>query len=166
MAVEEFVRDGGTLITLGASSRWAIDLLEIPLVDVTRGDEAKGFSCPGSVLRGMTHDHRLAAGLPGSVPLFFSNSSAFRPMTDEERKKAGIEGDWELETVLRYAPTRVLLSGWIKRPEVIERRAAWVRAGYGRGRVHLFGFRPQYRAWSQATFGLVFRAALLDRDAD
>jgi hypothetical protein len=27
--------------------------------------------------------------------------------------------------------------------------------------VHLFGFRPHYRGWSQATFHLLFRAALL-----
>ena len=34
VAVEEFVRGGGTLITLGASGRWAIDLFEIDGPDI------------------------------------------------------------------------------------------------------------------------------------
>ena len=59
------------------------------------------------------------------------------------------------------APTRVLSSGWIKNPEVIAGRAAWVRVSHGAGRVHLFAFRPQYRGWSQGTFQLLFRALLL-----
>ena len=61
-----------------------------------------------------------------------------------------------------YAPERVLLSGWIRQPEAIENRAAWVRAEVGDGAVHLFAFRPQYRGWSQSTFPLVFRAILFE----
>lgn len=79
--------------------------------------------------------------------MFFSGSSAYRPMTDKERKSAGdvpedvpeVEG---IETLLQYAPERVLLSGWIKTPQVIERHAAWARVPTGEGTIHLFGFRP------------------------
>jgi len=83
-------------------------------------------------------------------------------MTSKEIDDAGLDGDRSIETLLRYAPTRVLLSGWIKEPKVIERRGAWLRAGHGEGQIHLFGFRPQYRGWSQATFPLLFRAILLN----
>jgi hypothetical protein len=163
VAVEEFVRAGGTLITLGQSSRWAVELFELPLVDVTAAPEAKEFSCPGSVLRGIpAPDHPLTAGLTSSVALFFSRSAGWRPMTDEEKKKASLTDQREPETLLQYASTRLLLSGWISRPEAIEGHGAWVRAPHGKGRVHLFGFRPHYRAWSQATFPLLFRAILLD----
>jgi len=163
VATEEFVRAGGTLITLGSSSRWAIDLLELPLVDVTEKSAAKSFSCPSSVLRGIPNaGHPLTAGLPDSVALFFSRSAGWRTMTDEERKQAGCDDGHTMETLLRYASTRLLLSGWITAPEVLEGRAAWVRVRHGKGRVHLFGFRPHYRAWSQATFPLLFRAILLD----
>jgi len=163
VAVEEFVRTGGTLITLGSSSRWAVELFKLPLVDVTGASNAKEFSCPGSVLRGIPDpDHPLTAGLPSSVALFFSRSAGWRTMTDDEKKKAGHTDQRTMETLLQYASTRLLLSGWISRPEVIEGQSAWVRAPHGQGRVHLFGFRPHYRAWSQATFPLLFRAMLLD----
>ena len=162
VATEEFVRAGGTLITLGSSSGWAIELLELPLVDVTEGSAAKDFSCPGSVLRGVPdRDHPLTAGLPDSVALFFSRSAAWRTMTDEERKKAGYGEGHEIETLLCYASTRLLLSGWISQPEVLEGKIAWVRARHGKGQVHLFAFRPHYRAWTQATFPLLFRAMFL-----
>jgi hypothetical protein len=161
VAVEEFVRRGGTLIALGGSSPWAIELFELPLVDVTREKRKEGepeFSCPGSVLRATPEDHLFTAGLPESVAVFFSGSSAWRIETrkGEEKDKR------DLRVLLRFAPSRVLLSGWIRAPEVIEKQAAWVRVAHGEGAIHLFGFSPQYRGWSQQTFQLVFRAALLD----
>ena len=167
VAIEEFVRAGGTLIALGPSAAWAIDLLRIPLKDVTAEPDADDFSCPGSVLRGIpTADHPLTAGLEPSIGLFFSSGSrGWRPMTEEEREDEQYPDQPQMEVLLSYAPTRVLLSGWIRKPEVIEGRAGWVRAEHGKGRVHLFGFRPQYRGWSQATFDLLFRAILLDTPA-
>jgi hypothetical protein len=168
VAVEEFVRGGGTLIAVGSSTKWAIDLLKLPLVDVASGPDAKEFSCPGSVLRTIP----LAAGasiftndLDDSVPVFFSRGQAFRDMTDKERETAGIAKDdlKRAEPLLRYAPTRLLLSGWIKQPELIANQSAWTRTRHGRGAVHLFGFRPQYRGWAQCDFQLIFRAMLLER---
>ncbi len=83
-------------------------------------------------------------------------------MTETERSDADIE-DLPLHTLLRYAPTRVLLSGWMLGPEVIEGHGAWLQVEYGKGTINLFGFRPQYRGWSQAAFHLLFRAILLNR---
>jgi len=161
VAVEEFVRAGGTLLTLGGSSRWAIDLFEFPLVDVTRGDEAGEFSCPGSVLRTVPEPAAYTAGLPPSLPIFFSRSSAWRAMEEGEREESGRSENEDLQTLLRYAPTRLLMSGWIRSPEAIEGHAAWIAAGHGQGTVHLFGFRPQYRGWAQGTFQLLHRAILM-----
>ena len=162
VAIEEFVRAGGTLVTLGSSSSYAIELFELPLVDVTRGEESGEFSCPGSVLRSVPQTGPFSAGLPASLAVFFSRSSAWREMTEAERKERNLDETKIAAIPLRYAPTRLLMSGWIKEPEVVEGKAAWVVARHGAGRVHLFGFRPQYRGWSQATFGLVHRAILLD----
>ncbi len=161
VAIEEFVRGGGTLITIGDSSRWAIELFQLALVDVTRAEEGSEFSCPGSVLRAIPAIQTTCGpALPASLALFFSRSSAWRKMTAEEREESGREEEPELDVLLRYAPSRLLLSGWIEEPQVIEGRAAWVRATHGAGRVHLFAFRPQYRGWAQATFPLLFRAIL------
>jgi len=130
-------------------------------VDVTRAEEGSEFSCPGSVLRAIPAIRTTCGpALPASLALFFSRSSAWREMTTEEREESGREEERELDVLLRYAPSRLLLSGWIEEPQVIEGRAAWVRATHGAGRVHLFAFRPQYRGWTQATFPLLFRAIL------
>ena len=153
-ALDDFVRAGGTLVCIGSSASWAIELFDLPLVDVTRGKDAGDFSCPGSVLRAVPEDDPLMSGLDESLALFFSRSSAWR---FENEKKEG-QGD----VLLRYAPSRVLLSGWIRNPSAIEGEAAWIRMRHGAGRVHLFGFRPQYRGWSHGTFQLLFRA-ILDR---
>ena len=151
VAVEGFVRAGGTLVCVGSSCPWAVELCEIPVVDVTRGPLAEGFSCPGSVLRAIPEKSRWTESLPDSMAVFFSRSSAW---------KVGEKAEGIL-VLLRYAPTRTLLSGWMKEHEVVAGQAAWIRAEHGEGNVHLFGFSPHYRGWSQNTFQLLFRAALL-----
>ena len=107
------------------------------------------------MLRCVPTDAKLASGIPESQAVYFSRSSAFRDTNEKEKSD-------KLEVLLRYAPVRTLISGWIAKPEVIAGQAAWVRASVGKGRVHLFGFRPQYRGWSEAAFPLVFRALLFD----
>jgi len=161
-AIEDFVRAGGKLIVVGSSAGWAVELFDLPLTDVTRGEEAGEFACPGSVLRTLpTEGERLTGGLPGSMAAFFSRSSAWRIEEEEhEEDENGSNGKRALDVLMRYAPTRVLLSGWVRSPEVIADQAAWVRAEHGAGTIDLFGFRPQYRGWSQGTFQLLFRALL------
>ena len=160
VAIEEFVREGGTLIAVDASAAWAIELFGLPLEDVTRGENAGEFACPGSVLRGVPEaDAAICAGLPSSIPLFFSRSRAWSVIEpDADEPARGHAG--EPQVLMSYAPTRLLLSGWIAEPERITGTAAWVRVPYGEGAVHCFAFRPQYRGWSQATMHLLFRSIL------
>ncbi|MEM7519296.1 MAG: hypothetical protein AAF368_20525, partial [Planctomycetota bacterium] len=144
------------------------ELLRAPLVDVTRAKEGAGFSCPGSVLRLVPEQKQgaefsaLAKGMESSIAGFFSRSGAWRPMTSSERKEAEKRGpllaDSDVAVHARWAPQRVLLSGWIDSPEVIAGRAAWCELRHGKGRAHLFSFRPQYRGWSQDAFEMLFRA--------
>jgi hypothetical protein len=164
VAVEAFVRGGGRLMCLDRSAAWAIELFGLPLEDVAKGEAAGEFACPGSVLRAVPEEHDLTAGLPDSLALFFAGSSAWKVAEAKEPEGEVAPADERrLEVLLRYAPTRLLLSGWIRAPEVIAQRAAWVRAEHGAGAIHLFGFRPQYRGWSEEAMKLLFRAALLDR---
>lgn len=161
IAIEEFVRAGGRLVAVGNSCSWAIDLCQLPVADVTSGPDAKEFNCPGSVLRTIPEPSRFTPGLAESVAVFGANPKAFRALTQKERETAKA-GDGSVDVLLRYAPTRTLISGYIAKPEIIAGQAAWVRARHGAGDVHLFGFRPQYRGWSQAAFQLLFRALLFD----
>ncbi len=102
------------------------------------------------------------APMPVAPAVDSVNRCAWRAKTAKELEETPREHRDKPEVLLRYAPTRLLLSGWIESPATIQHQAAWVRATHGAGSLHLFGFRPQYRGWSQATFHLLFRALLLE----
>ena len=160
-AIESFVRTGGTLVAVGNSARFAVEQLKLPIVDTTSEPENKDFSCPGSVLRAIPEGaSRFTAGLPDSLAVFGSRPQAWRPMKQKEGESAGASSD-TVEVLLRYAPTQTLLSGWIQKPEAIANQPAWLRVRHGQGQIHLFGFRPHYRSWSQQAFQLLFRAITL-----
>ncbi len=160
-AIESFVRGGGTLVAVGNSARFAVDQLKLPLIDATTDPDAKDFACPGSVLRAIPEfGAPLTAGLPESLAIFGSRPQAWRVMKEKERETAGV-ADAKVDILLRYAPTQTLLSGWIQKPEAIANLPAWLRVHHGRGQVHVFGFRPHYRSWSQQAFQLLFRALTL-----
>ena len=55
-------------------------------------------------------------------------------------------------------PRDVLLSGWINGADKLTRKAAAVAMTYGKGRIVLFGFHPQHRGQTHATFPMLFNA--------
>jgi hypothetical protein len=78
---------------------------------------------------------------------YFINSSAFE-VTDGER----------VSVVARYAQQNVLRSGWLLGEARIAGRVALAEVPMGRGRVVLFGFRPQHRGQTWGTFPLIFNS--------
>jgi hypothetical protein len=147
-ALRAFVEAGGTLVALDSASGYAIELLGLKVKDALAGVDAKTFYCPGSILRATVDTTQpLAHGLPEALPLWFEASPAF------EVEKGRV--------LARYDDGDPLLSGWLLGGERLRGRAALVEALLGKGRVVLFGFRPQYRAQSRATYVALLNALYL-----
>jgi hypothetical protein len=72
----------------------------------------------------------------------------------------GAEG---VEVFARYPGSDLLLSGYAQGEERVAGKAAGVVARVGRGRVVMFGFRPQHRAQPHETFKPLFNALYLGR---
>jgi hypothetical protein len=152
-ALREFVEQGGTLVALNAASNFAIEQLNLPVRDVTADLRRTEFYCPGSILRTVLDTaHPLAAGMPREAVAWVEDSPVFEIKSDPLALV-------RVKIVARYPESGTpLLSGWLLGEEKIRGRAALVEAGLGEGRVYLFGFRPQYRAQSLATYPLLFNA--------
>jgi ribosomal protein S18 acetylase RimI-like enzyme len=54
----------------------------------------------------------------------------------------------------------ILMSGYLSGGAALAGKAAAADAPFGRGRVVMFGFRPQYRGQSVGTFKMLFNALL------
>jgi hypothetical protein len=156
-ALGDFVDNGGTVLAFNEASNYAIEALALPVKNVLAGVRPSDFYAPGSMLR-VEYDRRnaLASGLtaPEST-VWFEGSPAF-DVTDSTRAVV----------VARYpaAGTDPLRSGWLLGASKLGGKAALVDVRRGKGHVVLFGFRPQYRGQSMATYPIVWNA-LRGRDA-
>jgi hypothetical protein len=151
-ALRRFVEGGGTLVALNGASLLPIEDFDLGVTNALppRGaGEPPLVVAPGSILRVSvaSPDHPLAHGLLASTPVWFEDSPAFE-------LSRGV-------SVLRYDEPSPLLSGYLSGAEHLKGRSALVEAPLGRGRVVLFGFRPQYRAQSVATYVPFLNALLL-----
>jgi len=50
------------------------------------------------------------------------------------------------------------MSGYLLHPEKIQGKAAALEVQYGKGRIYLLGFRPQWRGQSHGTYKFFFNA--------
>jgi len=150
-AIEQFVRAGGTVVTLGAAADFAIDELGLPVRNVLRGVPRDQFYCPGAVLEiFVDNQHPLGYGMPPRTSAYFRDNPAFEltaPFTTSAAR-----------AVAKYPSTNPLQSGWIGGSDHLYDRAGAVEVTYGNGRVVLLGFAAQFRAQPHATFKLLFNA--------
>jgi hypothetical protein len=151
--LREFVEEGGTLVFLNRASDFAIEQFKLPLRNIVAGLKRTDFYVPGSILRiELDTGHPLAKGGVKESVAWVENSPVFEIKSDP----AAIA---RVRIIARYPEkTDPLLSGWLLGKELIKGKAALVEVGLGKGRIYLFGFRPQYRAQSLATYPLLFNA--------
>jgi hypothetical protein len=152
--LRQFVTAGGTLVSLDSSSELAVNMLGVPVKDVTRGLPPNEFFCPGSVIGLELDSDPLTYGVPRETAGFCAFNGAFEVTaptpSDGASPTARIVG--------RYARSGVLQSGWLEGENIIAGKGAMVEVKAGQGRAVLFAFRVQHRGQSHATFRLFFNA--------
>jgi hypothetical protein len=68
--------------------------------------------------------------------------------------------DPSIRVVARFGSGNPALSGWILGPEKVAGKPALLEARVGQGSVVMFGFQPDYRSQSVATWPLLFNAMI------
>jgi hypothetical protein len=149
-ALRDFVQQGGTLIAFNQAASAMIDLLGLPVTNILGGVSSDQFFCSGALLRVELKDRSRPGvyGLPEDPIVMFERGPAFAP-------KDGFRG-----AILASYPKGVnpLESGVLLHPEKIEGQAAAVEVAYGKGRIFLYGFKPQWRAQSHGAYKFFMNA--------
>ncbi len=184
LALQQFVANGGTMLSFGDAVEFAISQFGLPVRDIVAGASTKNFSIPGSLLRAkVDSDDPLAIGMDEEIAVNFVRGSAFAPLSQtgclddllntrhcNEIARGGrpvkvfAETDY-FDSIVNYAESDVLMSGWAEGTRHIAGKSALARVSLGEGQVFLFGFRPQFRGQPRGTYKLMFNA-LLESAAD
>ncbi len=152
-ALKEFVENGGTLVTLGEASSFAIQKFGLGVRNIVENLDSKEFFCPGSTLK-VTFDnsHPLAYGMPSEGFVVFYSSQAFAISTNQKSEN--------YESVVRYQDSDLLQSGWLIGEDHLASMPAMISVKHGKGQIVLIGFRTQNRCQTHGTFKLLFNTML------
>jgi len=156
--VAEFAKNGGTVITIGSSSRLATVIGAPVDVAVAKKDgdklvglTTKEFYIPGSVLRAKVDNRQpLAYGLPQDIDVFFDRSPTFN-------LKASATGVAKVAWFDTDAPLR---SGWAVGQEKLKGSTGILDIDVGAGKLFVMGPEVTQRAQSYGTFKFLFNGML------
>jgi hypothetical protein len=155
-ALAKWVREGGTLVALDSSAEYATDLLGLPVRNVLDRLTEEQFHAPGSMLRiRLDPTHPISYGLETEEAAYFADSPAFQTSPPDARLERRVVASYP------ESATDILISGYLKGGERLEKKAALVEYGVGKGKVVLIGFRPQHRAQPHRTFKILWNALYL-----
>ncbi|HKG98740.1 MAG TPA: hypothetical protein VKA97_13045, partial [Pyrinomonadaceae bacterium] len=136
------------LICFDNSCDLAIKQFNLPLRNTLEGVRSSEFYCPGSIIAlDVDNKNPIASLLPETLPAYFINSSAFTAAADSN-----------VRVIARYAKENVLLSGWLLGEDKLRGQIALAEVSVGKGRVVLFGFRPQHRGQTWGTLPFIWNA--------
>ena len=150
-AIDDFVRDGGTLVCFNRGSLFAIDQFHLPVKNVVAGVKRQEFFTGGSMLEVEADaDQPVMAGMPERAAIFVDGSPAFETARGLQGRGPGDVSGHRLAAALRVPARR----------EAPERQRRRTRRRLGKGHVVLLGFRPQWRGQPFGTFRVIFNAVL------
>jgi hypothetical protein len=147
-ALRAFVRGGGRIVAIEDATDFVIEALGLGVRNAVAGLRPQDFYVPGSILRlDVAATHPIANGVGASSIAWYGSSS-----------RAFETSDPNATIVARYATGDPKISGWILGPEHLSGKPALVELRVGEGSVVLFGFQPNYRGQTVATWPLLFNA--------
>ena len=98
-----------------------------------------------------------------SSNILFSTYGDFISNTKKESLSSIPQFDTDRRVIVSYVEKDALISGYIEKVKKLEGRTvmAWLKKG--KGQFVLFGFNPQFRASTAATYKLLFNSLLLPK---
>jgi len=150
--IKNFLKRGGTLITLGEASNFAIEQLGISVRNDLKNLGPKEFFAPGTIvnLKLNDPDNPISYGLTKQVPAYIINPIAFSTSVYSDK----------ISAIATFDDENVLLSGYLLGSDKIKGKIALCEVPYEKGKILLFAFRPQHRSQTWATFKFLFNAIL------
>ena len=147
-ALDRFVREGGRIVAIEEATEYITELFDLGVSNAVERLSATEFYIPGSILEIVPEaGHALNEGLPESVAAWYWGDSRAFDVSDPS-----------VRVTARFSNGNPLRSGWLLGPEHVAGKPAVVEASIGEGSVVLFGFQPNYRAQTVATWPMLFNA--------
>jgi hypothetical protein len=173
--LKAFVEAGGVLVCFDSASEFAMTKFDLPVKNTLAGLGSDQFYAPGSIFRAVIDTTSpIAYGMPQEADFYFtagrrgaameegSADPGQRPRAPQVRALAfELTDAARARSVARYVEGNPLRSGWLLGPQFVAGKSALVDVSLGKGRVVLFGFRPQHRGQTFGTFKLIFNSILL-----
>jgi hypothetical protein len=163
--VLDFMENGGKLVSWGRSTELFFGLMSpgndkqdfrFPVQDISQRLQRDGFDCPGSFLKiHLLEEHPLTYGLPSEIGVFHRNSPVLAtsfPTFDMDRRVIGMFPE----------DTDLLLSGYARKEELLERQPAIVWLQKGKGEAVLFSFVPNFRGSTPVSNKLIFNSLMAE----
>ncbi|MGD8319573.1 MAG: M14 family metallopeptidase [Gemmatimonadota bacterium] len=147
-ALHDFVQNGGRIVAMEEAASYVTDMFALSVENAVDDLPNTDFYIPGSILR-LTVDPGTDIGRgvdEENIAWFGTNGMAFNV------------SDPSIQVVARYGTGNPLLSGWVLGGQHVAGKPALIKADVGKGSVVLFGFQPNYRGQTVATWPLLFNA--------
>ena len=165
--IKRWVQDGGTLVTIGAATDFAIESSALGLIalrswyDTEAGKGATRYSVPGAIFRAtFDRDDWLQAGYESrELPVLINSSRLYRAPSGPPNSGRRV--------VAKLAAQNALISGhaWDESKERLPGSVMVYEEQVGRGKVIAFAEDPNFRAYARGMNRLFLNAVVLGPSA-